>query len=289
VSDLPNVDFPTLQITANLPGASPETMASSVATPLGESIQYDRRHRLDDLEQLLGSTSVTIQFTLDRDIDAAAQDVQAAIATALKRLPPEMPSPPSYRKVNPADQPILFLALVSPSLQLSEVNEFAETFLAQRISMVAGVAQVSIYGPQKYAVRVQVDPRELAMRGLGIDEVVNAVRDGNVNQPTGVLQGPNQATTVQATGQLTNAGGYKNLVVAYRHGSPIRLEELANVIDSVENNKIASWYSGTRGNRPRHPKAAGGEHRGRRGRRQKTAAHLSRSDAAGGPDRDPVG
>jgi HAE1 family hydrophobic/amphiphilic exporter-1 len=247
VSDLPNVDFPTLQITANLPGASPETMASSVATPL-ES-QFSTIAGIDSMtsSSSLGSTSVTIQFTLDRDIDAAAQDVQAAIATALKRLPPEMPSPPSYRKVNPADQPILFLALVSPSLQLSEVNEFAETFLAQRISMVAGVAQVSIYGPQKYAVRVQVDPRELAMRGLGIDEVVNAVRDGNVNQPTGVLQGPNQATTVQATGQLTNAAGYEKLVVAYRNGSPIRLAQLGRVIDSVENNRIASWYSGTRG------------------------------------------
>src|SRR5215207_2654236 len=172
VSDLPNVDFPTLQITASVPGASPETMASSVATPLEQ--QFSTIAGIDSMtsSSAQGVTNITIQFNLERDIDAAAQDVQSAIAAAQRLLPRDMPNPPSYKKVNPADQPILYLALTSPSLRLSEVNEFAETFIAQRISTVPGVAQVSIFGPQKYAVRVQLDPRELAARGLGIDEVV---------------------------------------------------------------------------------------------------------------------
>ena len=247
VSDLPNVDFPTLQITASVPGASPETMASSVATPLEQ--QFSTIAGIDSMtsSSAQGVTNITIQFNLDRDIDAAAQDVQAAIAAAQRLLPRDMPSPPSYRKVNPADQPILYLALVSPSLKLSEVNEYAETFLAQRISTVPGVAQVSIFGAQKFAVRVQLDPRELAARGLGIDEVVSSVQSGNVNLPTGILHGPHQATTVRTTGQLFDAAGYRELVVAFRKGSPIRLGQLGRVIDSVENDKIASWYSGNRG------------------------------------------
>src|SRR5215213_2735472 len=206
VSDLPNVDFPTLQVTANLPGASPETMASSVATPLER--QFTTIAGIDSMTSAsaLGTTTITLQFTLDRQLDAAAQDVSAALATAQKLLPRDMPSPPSYKKVNPADQPILYLAVTSPTLKLSEVNEYAETFLSQRISTVPGVAQVSIFGPQKSAVRVQLDPRELASRGLGIDEVVAAVQEANVNLPTGVLQGPHQAATVQATGQLMDAG-----------------------------------------------------------------------------------
>jgi HAE1 family hydrophobic/amphiphilic exporter-1 len=247
VSDLPNVDFPTLQITASLPGASPETMAASVATPLEK--QFSTIAGIDSMisSSALGVTNITVTFALDRNIDAAAQDVAAGIAAAQRLLPPEMPSPPSYKKVNPADQPIIYLALVSPSMKLSEVNEYAETVLSQRISTVSGVAQVNIFGPQKYAVRVQLDPRELATRGLGLDEVVGAVQDGNVNLPTGVLNGPNQAVTVQATGQLLDATGYRQLVVAYRNGSPIRLEQLGHVLDSVENTRIASWYNGTRG------------------------------------------
>jgi hydrophobic/amphiphilic exporter-1 (mainly G- bacteria), HAE1 family len=247
VSDLPNVDFPTLQITASVPGASPETMASSVATPLER--QFSTIAGIDSMtsSSAQGVTNVTIQFNLDRDIDAAAQDVQSAIAAAQRLLPRDMPSPPSYRKVNPADQPILYLALTSPSIKLSDVNEFAETFIAQRISTVPGVAQVSIFGPQKYAVRIQADPRKLAARGLGIDELVSAVQSGNSNLPVGILHGPTQATTVQTTGQLFDAAGYRQLVVAYRSGSPIRLEELATVLDSVENDKIASWYNGVRG------------------------------------------
>jgi hydrophobic/amphiphilic exporter-1 (mainly G- bacteria), HAE1 family len=247
VSDLPNVDFPTLQITASVPGASPETMASSVATPLEQ--QFSTIAGVDSMtsSSAQGVTNVTLQFTLDRDIDAAAQDVQSAIAAAQRLLPRDMPNPPSYRKVNPADQPILYLALVSPSLRLSDVNDYAETFVAQRISTVPGVAQVSIFGPQKYAVRVQFDPRELAARGLGIDEVVAAVQSGNTKLPTGILHGPHEATTVQATGQLFDAAGYRQLVVAYRNGSPVRLEQLGRVLDSVENDKIASWYNGVRG------------------------------------------
>ncbi len=247
VSDLPNVDFPTLQITAFLPGASPETMASSVATVLER--QFSTIAGIDSMtsSSSLGTTGITIQFTLNRDIDAAALDVQTAISTAIKLLPREMPSPPTFRKVNPADSPILYLAVTSPTMQLSEVNEFAETLIAQRISTVPGVAQVSIFGPQKYAVRAQLDPRALASKHLGIDEVVAAISEGNVNLPTGTLNGPSVATTIQTQGQITDAAGFRKLIVAYRNGSPIRLEELGRVVDSVENDKIASWFRQTRG------------------------------------------
>ncbi|PYU14303.1 MAG: acriflavine resistance protein B [Acidobacteria bacterium] len=246
VSDLPNVDFPTILVSASLPGASPETMASSVATPLER--QFSTIAGLDSMtsSNVQGSTQVTLQFHLSRNIDAAAQDVQAAITQTSAQLPQNMPSPPSFRKVNPADQPILYLALGSPTLPLSDVDEYAETFLAQRISMVSGVAQVQVFGSQKYAVRVQLDPRELASRQLGINEVENAVERGNVNLPTGTLWGSHQAVTVQANGQLTDAAAYRPLIVAYRNGSPVRLEELGRVINSVENDKIASWFNGTR-------------------------------------------
>jgi HAE1 family hydrophobic/amphiphilic exporter-1 len=247
VSDLPNVDFPTLQITASLPGASPETMASSVATPLEQ--QFSTIAGIDSMtsSSALGVTNITLQFTLDRDIDAAAQDVQAGISGAQRLLPRDMPSPPSYRKVNPADSPILYLAVTSATLRLSEVNEYAETLIAQRISTVSGVAQVAIFGPQKYAVRAQLDPSELAVRGIGIDEVVGAIQAGNVNLPTGTLQGPTQAATVESTGQLLDAAAYRRLIVAYRNGSPVRLEQLGKVLDSVENTRIASWFGDTRG------------------------------------------
>src|SRR3989449_2724671 len=246
VSDLPNVDFPTILVSASLPGASPETMASSVATPLER--QFSTIAGLDSMtsSNVQGSTQVTLQFNLSRNIDAAAQDVQAAITQTSARLPQNMPSPPSFRKVNPADQPILYLALGSPTLPLSDVDEYAETLLAQRISMVSGVAQVQVFGSQKYAVRVQLDPRELASRQLGINEVENAVERGNVNLPTGTLWGSHQAVTVQANGQLTDAAAYRPLIGAYRNGSPGRLEELGRGINSVENDKIASWFNGTR-------------------------------------------
>jgi HAE1 family hydrophobic/amphiphilic exporter-1 len=246
VSDLPNVDFPTILVTATLPGAIPETMASSVATPLEK--QFSTIAGLDSMTSTsgLGTTQITLQFALSRNIDAAAQDVQAAIGRAAGQLPPDMPSPPSYRKVNPADQAILYLALSSATLPLSTVDEYAETLLAQRISMINDVAQVQVYGSQKYAVRVQVDPQALATRSIGIDEVAAAIQQANVNLPTGSLYGTHQAFTVKASGQLTKASAYRPLIVAYRNGSPVRLWELGRVIDSVENDKIASWYTQTR-------------------------------------------
>jgi hydrophobic/amphiphilic exporter-1 (mainly G- bacteria), HAE1 family len=243
VSDLPSVDYPTIQVSAGLPGANPETMASSVATPLEK--QFSIIAGVDSMSSVstLGSVQITVQFTLDRNIDAAAQDVQAAIARAARQLPPNMPSPPTYQKVNPADAPILYLALNSPTLPLSTVDDYAETLLAQRISMINGVAQVSVFGSQQYAVRVQVDPNKLAAYGIGIDEVESAVEQGNVDQPTGTLYGRHQAFTVQATGQLQKAADYRPLIVAYRNGNPVRLQELGRVIDSVQNDKVAAWYN----------------------------------------------
>ena len=246
VSDLPAVDFPTILVIADLPGASPETMASAVATPLER--QFSTIAGLDSMSSTntQGTTRITLQFSLDRDIDAAAQDVQAMIGKAARRLPPDMPNPPSYQKVNPADFAILFLSLGSSTLPLSAVHEYAETFVAQRISMVSGVAQVQVYGAQKYAVRAQLDPKALAARSIGIDEVVHAIQNGNVNLPTGILYGPHQAFTIESSGQLKNAEAYRPLIVAYRKGSPVRLGELGRVIDSVENDKIASWYNNVR-------------------------------------------
>ncbi len=246
VSDLPNVDFPTILVTSNLPGASPETMASSVATPLEK--QFSTIAGLDNMSSTnaLGLSQITLQFSLSRSIDAAGQDVQAAMAKAAAQLPPEMPTPPTYQKVNPADQPILYLALTSDTLPLSTVDEYGQTLMAQRISMVSGVAQVQVFGSQKYAVRVQLDPKAIASRGLGINEVGEAVKNANVNIPTGTLYGKHQAFTVQATGQLTNAAVYRPLIVAYRGGKPVRLEELGRAFDSVENDKIASWYKNSR-------------------------------------------
>lgn len=242
VSDLPNVDFPTILVSASLPGASPETMASAVATPLER--QFSTLSGLESLNSVssLGTTQITLQFDLSRNIDAAAQDVQAAIARAAPLLPGDMPSPPTFQRVNPADQPILFLSLTSATLPLWQLDEFGQTLLAQRISMVSGVAQVLVFGSQKYAVRVKVDPRELASRSLGIDEVEAAIRTANVNLPTGILQGPAQRFTVQATGQLTAAEQYEPVIVAYRNGAPVRLSEIAQVIAGVEDDRAASWY-----------------------------------------------
>src|SRR5271157_2877978 len=246
VSDLPNVDFPTIQVNASLPGASPETMAASVATPLER--QFSTIPGLDSMTSTSarGSTSVTLQFALDRNLDGAALDVQAAIVTAQGRLPAGMPNPPTFRKVNPADMPILNLTLSSPTLPLSVIDEYGETMMAQRISMIEGVAQVFVYGAQKFAVRAQLDPNLMAARGIGIDEVEVALGAHNVNMPTGTLWGPRQAYTVQATGQLDTAAQYRPLIVAYRNGRPVRLEELGRVIDSVENDKVAAWYNDTR-------------------------------------------
>jgi HAE1 family hydrophobic/amphiphilic exporter-1 len=242
VSDLPNVDFPTIQVTAALPGASPETMASAVATPLEK--QFTTIAGLDNMTSasVLGVTQITLQFSLSRSLDAAAQDVQAAIGAAARQLPPGMPTPPTYQKVNPADQPVLYIALTTPTLPLPVLNEYAETMMAQRISTVSGVAQVQIFGAQKYAVRVQLDPRALAYRGIGIDEVSAAVASANVNIPTGTLWGANTAYTVMATGQLTEAAQYGPLIVAYRNGSPVRVKDIGRALDGTEMDKTAAWY-----------------------------------------------
>ncbi|MGZ4813453.1 MAG: efflux RND transporter permease subunit, partial [Terriglobales bacterium] len=244
VSDLPNVDFPTIQVNVALPGASPDTMASAVAMPLEK--QFSTIAGMDQMTSvnMLGTTAITLQFNLSRDIDAAAQDVQAMIAKAGRDLPQNLPAPPTYQKVNPADQPVLYISVSSPTLRLSDVDEYAETLMAQRISMVSGVAQVMVYGAQKYAVRAQLDPKKLAVHQIGIDEVSLAVQGGNVNLPTGTLWGARQAFTLQANGQLTRADQYRPLIVAYRNGSPVRLTDVGDVFDSVENDKTASWFAG---------------------------------------------
>jgi HAE1 family hydrophobic/amphiphilic exporter-1 len=245
VSDLPSVDYPTISVSASLPGASPETMASAVATPLEK--QFSTIAGVDEMtsQSALGSSSITLQFALDRNIDAAAADVQAAISKTLRQLPQNI-VPPSYQKVDPSASPILYFALRSTSLPLSQLDEYGETFLAQRISMVSGVAQVVVYGSQTYAVRIQLDPQAMASRKIGIDDVANAVANGNVNLPTGVLWGTDKAYTVQATGQLSNAKDYRPLIVAYRNGAPVRLQDIGNVLDDVQNNKVASWFNGQR-------------------------------------------
>ena len=243
VADMPTVDFPTVVVSANLPGASPETMASAVATPLEK--QFSTIAGLDSMNSVstLGQTQITLQFNLNRNIDAAAQDVQAQIARTLRELPPNMPNPPAYRKVNPADSSILQLALTSDTLPLSTVDEYAQNILAQRISMVSGVAQVDVFGTQKYAVRIQLDPTQLAYRQIGIDEILNAVQRGNVDLPLGTLDGPHRSLTLKSNGQLLNAADYRPLVVTYRNGSPVQLRDVGRVLDSVENNKIAAWYN----------------------------------------------
>ena len=241
VSDLPNVDLPTLLVTAQMPGSSPENMASAVATPLEN--QFSMIAGLESMTSInsLGNTQVTLEFDLDRNLDGASVDVQAAITQASRLLPTGMPTPPTFAKVNPADQPILYLTLTSDSLPIYTLDEYAETRIAQRISMVTGVAQVQVLGAQKYAVHVQADPYALASRQVGLNEIETALKNWNVNLPTGTINGPKRAFTLQASGQLTTADQYKPLVVAYRTNSPVRLEEVARIIDSVEDDKTASW------------------------------------------------
>jgi len=241
VSDLPNVDFPTILVTAVLPGAGPETMAATVATPLEK--QFSTIQGLDSMtsSNQLGLSQITLQFALSRDLDAAAQDVQEAISVAVRQLPREMPSPPVYQKVNPANTPFLFILLTSETLPLSTLDDYAQTMMAQRISMVSGVAQVAVFGSQTYAVRIQLDPDALATRGIGIDQVSRAVQAGNVNLPTGTLYGRYLAFTVESTGQLNNAAEYRELIVTYKNGAPVRLKDLGRVIDSVQNDKVAAW------------------------------------------------
>ncbi len=243
VSDLPTIDYPTVSVSASLPGASPEVMASSVATPLEQAMATIPGIESISSQSTQGSTNINLQFTLSRDIDGAANDVQAAIAGALRSLPDGI-QPPTYRKSNSDASPILILSMNSDQLSRTELNEWAETFLAQRLSTIEGVAQVQVYGSAKYAVRIQLDPGALASRGIGIDEVQAAVANGNSNLPAGVLMGPNQSFTVQATGQLQSAAAFRQLVVAYRNGAPVRLGDLGDVLDDVQNNRVASSVNG---------------------------------------------
>ncbi|MBS0457093.1 MAG: efflux RND transporter permease subunit [Proteobacteria bacterium] len=244
VSDLPNVDFPTIQVTANLPGASPETMASAVATPLEK--QFSSIPSIDSMtsDSGLGQTQITLQFSLDRDIDAAALDVQSAISAALKQLPPTMTTPPTFRKVNPADASIFYVSLTSKTLPLSKVDEYAESLLAQRLSMVDGVAQVNVFGSAKYAVRIDLDPSAMAARGIGIDQVRQAVTDGNVDLPTGTLYGAKRTFNVMVNGQFTAAKPFGQLVVSYQHGAPVRLADIAHVYDGIQNDIHRDTFNG---------------------------------------------
>ncbi|MCX6625905.1 MAG: efflux RND transporter permease subunit, partial [Acidobacteria bacterium] len=251
VSDLPDVDFPSITVSAGLPGADPATMASAVATPLER--QFTTIAGIDSMtsSNSMGSTQITLQFDLDRRIDGAAVDVQTAIAAAMPLLPPGMPSPPSFRKVNPADSPIMFMTLTSNTLPLYKVDEYAQTLIGQRISMIPGVAQVNIMGSQKYAVRVKVNPDRLAQMRIGINEVAQALAGWNVNLPVGTIWGEKQQFNIQATGQLMNAAAFRPMTVAYRNGAPVRLEQVARVVDSVEDERTASWVYGA-GSRERN-------------------------------------
>jgi HAE1 family hydrophobic/amphiphilic exporter-1 len=247
VSDLPNVDFPTIQVTAQLPGASPETMASAVATPLEK--QFSSIPALDSMTSVSGNgqSQITLQFTLDRSIDAAALDVQSAISAALKQLPPTLTTPPTFRKVNPADAPIFFIGMSSRSLPLSTVDKYAESLLAQQLSMIDGVALVNVYGSAKYAVRIDLDPGAMASRGLGIDQVQAAVSNGNVDLPSGTLYGSKRTYNVMVNGQYENAKSFADLIVSYQNGAPVRLKDIGRVYDGVQNDKLAAWVDGQRG------------------------------------------
>ena len=244
VSDLPNFDFPTISVYANLPGADPETMASSVASPLEN--QFTTINGIDQMtsSSSQGNTQITLQFSLNRDIDGAAQDVQAAISAATRGLPRSMPQPPTFRKANPADLPIMFIALTSKTIAPSQVNLYAETLLARRLSTIEGVAQVNVFGAAKYAVRIQADPAALAARSIGMDTLTQAVSSANVNQATGALNGPTRSSIIRASGQLNNAEEFKNQIIAYRAGAPVRLRDVANVLDGVGNPYAGSWYKG---------------------------------------------
>ncbi|HEX7817156.1 efflux RND transporter permease subunit [Dyella sp.] len=242
VSELPNVDYPTIRVFASLPGASPEVMASAVAAPLEAQLSTIPGIDAINSSSSPGGTSIILSFALNRNIDAAAQDVQSAINAAQRQLPPGMPTPPILRKINPADAPVLLLAMTSPTLPVSQLDEYAETQLAQRLSTIDGVAQVYAYGATKYAVRISVDPDRLAVAGIGIDQLQKAVTDANVNQATGTLYGPGQQFQVRNQGQLLRAGPYNDIVLAWRNGAPVRLGDVAQAYDSVQNDQLASWY-----------------------------------------------
>ncbi|MDP4595153.1 MAG: efflux RND transporter permease subunit, partial [Beijerinckiaceae bacterium] len=242
VAALPRVDYPTISVTARLAGGSPETMAASVAAPLERAFAT-----IPGITQMTstsqpGRSTITMQFDLDRSIDGAALDVQTQISSTMRRLPAEVTEAPSFRKVNPSDSPILFLSVTSPTLALTTINDYAEQVLAQQISQIQGVAQVLIYGQRKFAVRIEVDPDKAAARGLTLNEVRTAIAQANSSAPVGDLRGSKRKLSLQASGQIEKAEGYQKLVVAWRNGSPVRLKEIANVYDSVENNESQAWF-----------------------------------------------
>ena len=246
VSELPNVDFPTISVSASLPGADPDTMASAVATPLESQFSTIAGVTSMTSTSSQGSTQITIQFDLDRNIDGAAEDVQSAIQAASRQLPTNLPSPPTLRKVNPSDSPIIYIAMQSPTMPMYQLDKYAENLLARQISTLTGVAQVNVYGSQIYAARVQVDPFAMAARGIGINQVAAAIQGANVNSSTGQLNGPTQATLIHANGQLEDAAAYNNQIISYANGAPVRVKDIGNTVDSVENNLVASWYNGHR-------------------------------------------
>jgi hydrophobic/amphiphilic exporter-1 (mainly G- bacteria), HAE1 family len=245
VNDLPNVDFPTISVTAELPGANPEVMASTVATPLER--QFSQIAGVETMNSVnsTGRSRITLVFSLERHIDAAAQDVQTAISQAMRRLPDGMDQP-TLRKVNPSDAPILFLAATAQTLPMPQLDEFADTHIAQRLSTINGVAQVVVFGSQKYAVRVYLDPEALSKRGLGLERVVTAIRDANSNLPAGVLQGSARNFTVKSSGKLERADSFNELIVAYQNGMPVRLADVGRAEDSIENVRVKSWVNNER-------------------------------------------
>ena len=246
VSALPKVDFPTIAVTATLPGASADTMAASVAGPIERQLSTIAGISSMSSTSSQGTTSIVIQFDLNRSIDAAALDVQTALTIAQRRLPIEMTIPPSFRKVNPSDFAVLFISLGSETLPLSAVNEYGDITIGQALSQIQGVAQVVIFGSQKFAIRVQADPEAAAARGISLEDVRAAVSRANSSTPVGTLNGPKQDVALQASGQMDKAADYRHVIVAWRNGSPVRLDEIARVYDSVENDKIATWFNGTR-------------------------------------------
>ena len=246
VSELPAVDFPTITVSASLPGADPETVASAVATPLESQFSTIPGVSSMTSQSSEGKTTITIQFDLDRDIDGAAEDTLAAIQQASRQLPVNMPSPPTLRKVNPADAPILFVGLQSDSLPLYELDKYAENQLARQLSTLSGVAQVNVFGAATYAVRLQMDPTALAARNIGIDQVAAAVQGANVNISTGTLNGRSQATLIHVNGQLTDAAQWSRQIIAWRNGAPVRVQDVGRAIDSYENNLAATWVNGKR-------------------------------------------
>src|SRR5579884_1843510 len=246
VAALPAVDFPTIQITAQLPGASPETMAASVAAPIERQLSTISGISSMTSSSALGLTQITIQFDLGRNIDGAALDVQTALSVAAKNLPAEMTTPPSFRKVNPAEFPVLYVSMRSDTLPLSTIDDYAETVLAPQISQMPGIAQVLVYGSQKFAVRVQVDPVAAAARNISLEDVRDVVAKANSSSPVGSLQGDRQTLTLTATSAIEKAANYRDVTVAWRNGAPVKLNQIANVIDSVENDKVASWFNDSR-------------------------------------------